>query len=135
MKVLTLEGLNILWQTISGLISPLNESITTVQSNLDDSVSDLTSKINTKVTAQTGKGLSTNDYTTAEKNKLATVEPNANYFVLTVDTELNNTSENPVQNKVINTRFANIEDSLENVTGSINAITNETIDGICNPTT
>ena len=52
-----------------------------------------------KVDAVEGKGLSTNDYTTAEKTKLAGIpEGGAN---VTVDTALSATSENPVQNKVV----------------------------------
>nr|DAM75730.1 MAG TPA: Head fiber protein [Caudoviricetes sp.] len=53
-----------------------------------------------KVDKEDGKGLSTNDYTTAEKTKLAGVEAGANKTV--VDDELSSTSTNPVQNKVIN---------------------------------
>lgn len=52
-----------------------------------------------KVDKVDGKGLSTNDFTTAEKNKLGDIEAEANKTV--VDTELSLTSENPVQNKVI----------------------------------
>lgn len=39
-----------------------------------------TTAIDTKVDKVEGKGLSTNDYTTAEKDKLAAVEANANYY-------------------------------------------------------
>ena len=52
-----------------------------------------------KVDKVSGKGLSTNDYTTAEKNKLAAIADGANKTV--VDSELSNTSTNPVQNKAI----------------------------------
>ena len=52
-----------------------------------------------KVDAVEGKGLSTNDYTTAEKNKLAGI-PEGGASV-TVDASLSATSENPVQNKVV----------------------------------
>lgn len=48
MKYLTLEGLTYFYQKITGLL-------------------------NQKVTKETGKGLSTNDYTTTEKNKLSTL--------------------------------------------------------------
>lgn len=78
-----------------------------------------------KVDKVTGKGLSTNDYTTAEKNKLAGIATGAEVNVqsdwnqtdntaddyiknkptipagVTVDSALSSTSENPVQNKVI----------------------------------
>lgn len=52
-----------------------------------------------KVDKIDGKGLSTNDYTTDEKNKLAGVATGANK--ITVDSTLSSTSTNPVQNKVI----------------------------------
>ena len=52
-----------------------------------------------KVDAVEGKGLSTNDYTTAEKTKLAGI-PEGGASV-TVDASLSATSENPVQNKVV----------------------------------
>lgn len=49
-----------------------------------------------KVDAETGKGLSSNDYTDEEKAKLAGLEN------VTVDSALSTTSTNPVQNKVVN---------------------------------
>ena len=54
---------------------------------------------NTTVAKETGKGLSTNDYTTTEKNKLAGIADGANKTI--VDSALNTSSTNPVQNKVI----------------------------------
>lgn len=56
------------------------------------------------VAKEAGKGLSTNDYTTAEKNKLAGIAEGANKT--TVDSALSASSANPVQNKVINTALA-----------------------------
>lgn len=53
-----------------------------------------------KVDKISGKGLSTNDYTTAEKNKLASIAEGANKTI--VDSELSSTSTDPVQNKVVN---------------------------------
>lgn len=55
--------------------------------------------ISGKVDAVDGKGLSTNDYTTAEKTKLDNIEPEANKTI--VDSALSDTSTNPVQNKVV----------------------------------
>lgn len=52
-----------------------------------------------KVDKITGKILSTNDYTTAEKTKLAGIEEEANKTV--IDDTLNDSSTNPVQNKVV----------------------------------
>lgn len=64
-----------------------------------------TSAMNTalanKVDKVSGKGLSTNDYTTAEKNKLAGIETGANKTV--VDSAMSTSSINPVQNKIITT--------------------------------
>ena len=56
------------------------------------------------VAKEAGKGLSTNDYTTAEKSKLAGIAEGANKT--TVDSALSASSANPVQNKVINTALA-----------------------------
>lgn len=52
-----------------------------------------------KVDKVTGKGLSTNDYTTTEKNKLAGIADGANKTV--IDSAMSSTSTNPVQNKVV----------------------------------
>lgn len=59
-----------------------------------------------KVDKVAGKGLSTNDYTTTEKNKLAGIDTGANKTV--VDSSLSTTSTNPVQNKVVNTAISNL---------------------------
>lgn len=69
-----------------------------------------------KVSTENGKGLSTNDYTTTEKNKLAGIESQANKTI--VDDSLSGSSENPVQNKVINTALSGKADSLHNHTVS-----------------
>ena len=61
-------------------------------------------KLNNKVDKVEGKALSTNDYTTAEKNKLSGIAEGANKTV--VDSTLSTTSTNPVQNKVINTALS-----------------------------
>lgn len=69
-----------------------------------------------KVSTEQGKGLSTNDYTTTEKNKLAGIESQANKTV--VDDSLSASSENPVQNKVINTALSGKADSSHDHTVS-----------------
>lgn len=53
----------------------------------------------TKVDKVEGKGLSTNDFTTAEKTKLAGIETNANHTV--VDSAISGISSNPVRNSAI----------------------------------
>lgn len=60
-----------------------------------------------KQNAEAGKGLSTNDYTTAEKTKLAGIEDGATRTV--VDAALSDTSTNPVQNKVVKTLADDVE--------------------------
>ena len=63
-----------------------------------------------KVDKVTGKGLSTNDYTADEKNKLAGIAAGANKTV--VDSALSSSSANPVQNSVINTALGNKVDKV-----------------------
>lgn len=64
----------------------------------------LSSVVENKVDKVTGKGLSTEDFTTALKDKLNGIESEANKTV--VDSALSSTSENPVQNKIINTALS-----------------------------
>lgn len=71
------------------------------QSDLDT----IKATLKNKVDKISGKGLSTNDYTTTEKNKLAGIETGANKTV--VDSSLDSTSTNPVQNKIITSSFMN----------------------------
>lgn len=78
-------------------------------------------KLDTKVDAIPGKQLSTNDYTAAEKTKLASIETGATYVI--VDSVLNDTSVNPVQGKVIKSALdskANSSD-VKNTTDEINS--------------
>lgn len=67
--------------------------------------------IGNKVDKVTGKQLSSNDYTTAEKDKLEAIEDGANKTI--VDTALSSTSTNPVQNKVINTKFNSVQSDID----------------------
>ncbi len=64
-------------------------------------LANLSSTVENKVDKVTGKGLSTEDFTTALKDKLDGIEDGANK--ITVDSALSSTSENPLQNKAINT--------------------------------
>lgn len=58
-----------------------------------------TASLALKVDKVEGKGLSTEDFTTAEKTKLAGIETNANYTV--VDRNISAVSDNPVSNGTI----------------------------------
>ncbi len=61
--------------------------------------------LDNKVDKESGKGLSTNDFTTTLKNKLDGIAEGANK--ITVDSSMSSTSTNPVQNKVIYTTLDN----------------------------
>ena len=69
-----------------------------------------------KVDKINGKGLSTEDYTSAEKTKLSGIETGANKT--TVDSSLSSSSTNPVQNKVINTALGGKANSTHDHTVS-----------------
>lgn len=86
-----------------------------------------------KVDKVSGKGLSTNDYTTAEKEKLAGIATGANKTV--VDSGLSDTSTNPVQNKVINTALGTKVDKVTGKGLSTNDLTDDLVTKINNTAT
>lgn len=91
----------------------------------------LTAKIDKKVDSVAGKDLSTNDYTTAEKTKLAGIAEGANKTV--VDSSLSASSTNPVQNKVINTALAGKASTAvatASANGLLSAADKKKLDGI-----
>ena len=67
--------------------------------------------LNNKVDKIEGKGLSTNDYTTTEKTKLANIDNEANKII--VDNNLSESSTNPVQNRIINTALNDKVNQIE----------------------
>ena len=73
---------------------------------VDGKISSVNTSLNNKVDKVDGKGLSTNDYTTTEKNKLDGIAEGANKTI--VDSALSSTSTNPVQNKVVNAAISNL---------------------------
>lgn len=88
----------------------VSEQITTATSNL--------------VVKVDGKGLSANDYTTTEKNKLAGIADGANKTV--VDTALSSSSTNPVQNKVVNSAISDLGISVKTYGAKGDGSTNDT---------
>lgn len=80
--------------------------------------------LSNKVDKVSGKGLSTNDYTTAEKNKLAGIAAGANKTI--VDSALSATSTNPVQNKAVGLKFHGVDSEIS----GINSVLNSTADEI-----
>ena len=96
------------------------------QTGLEHLWAKIVSRLSGKVDKVDGKGLSTNDYTTDEKNKLAGIATGANKTV--VDSALSSTSTNPVQNKVVNTAISNLNTLVGDTAVSTqitNAITNQ----------
>lgn len=79
---------------------------------------ELNTGLDGKVDKVEGKGLSTNDYTTAEKTKLDGIEEGANKTV--VDDTSSLTSTNPLQNKVV----------TKHLSERVNTLYDQTIDGV-----
>lgn len=117
-KVKTLE------QEITGSVETINSTITDNEEVTAGALNVLNSSIDNKVDKETGKVLSSNDYTTAEKTKLAGIAEGANKTV--VDSELTNTSSNSVQSSVL---YKTIKDNEEVTAGALYAL-NERLDNI-----
>ena len=82
----------------------------------------IVTKLGGKVDKENGKGLSSNDFTTEEKEKLARLQETVQ---IDIDSALSSTSENPVQNKIISAAITNLTDLISST------ITNEEVDEIC----
>ena len=79
--------------------------------------------LSNKVDKVSGKGLSTNDYTTAEKNKLAGIATGANKTV--VDSGISTTSTNPVQNKAVGLKFQGVDSEISGINSALNSTADE----------
>lgn len=90
--------------------SAIATNTTNISKNTDD-IQVLSGNLENKVNKVTGKGLSTNDYTTEEKYKLAGIAQEANKTV--VDTTFSTTSTNPVENRVIKTELDRFSTAVE----------------------
>ena len=84
------------FETAANKVTTLSSSSTNTQYPTAKAVYDA---LLNKVDVVEGKVLSTNDYTTSEKDKLAGIEAEATKTV--VDSALSSSSENPVQNKAV----------------------------------
>lgn len=109
-KFLDYDGALYLWGKIVAKITAMMPTKTSQLTN-DSGFLTKHQDISGKVDKVSGKALSTNDYTTADKNKLAGIAAGANKTV--VDSELSGTSTNPVQNKVINTALSGKANSAD----------------------
>lgn len=107
--------------TVNSSTRKVNITVPTKTSELtNDSNFATTTALDAKVNKVTGKGLSTNDYTTAEKDKLTAIEDGANKTI--VDIDLNSTSTNPVENKAIYTKFTSMQSDIDNKVPSSRSI-------------
>lgn len=107
--------------TVNSSTRKVNVTVPTKTSELtNDSNFATKTNLDTKVDKVSGKGLSTNDYTTAEKEKLAAIDDGANKTI--VDTALSATSTNPVQNKVIKTKFDSVQSDIDSKVPSARTI-------------
>lgn len=92
------------WEFIGYNTITVDDTLSTISENpVQNKV--VTTALNNKVDKVTGKGLSTEDYTTAEKTKLSEIESGANKTV--VDDYLSTVSTNPVQNRLISAAIIN----------------------------
>jgi hypothetical protein len=103
----------------------------------------LKAEIDTKVTAVSGKGLSTNDYTTTEKNKLSGIaegaEVNQNAFssvvigstTITADTKTDTLTISVGNNITVTPDSTNDTITISAVDTTYDAITDDEIDAIC----
>ena len=89
----------------------LEGEIDTLSGTVTSEVSRIDTALNGKVDKVSGKGLSSTDFTQAEKTKLANIQVEANKII--VDTSLNPLSTNPVQNAVICANFMTYEGVVE----------------------
>lgn len=67
----------------------IHDDLYYTETEIDDRLEAMQSNIDSKVDVVDGMGLSTNDYTTVEKDKLATIEDNANFYEHPVHTSHN----------------------------------------------
>lgn len=89
----------------------LEGEIDTLAGTVTSEVSRIDTALNGKVDKVSGKGLSSTDFTQAEKTKLANIQVEANKII--VDTSLNPLSTNPVQNAVICANFMTYQGVVE----------------------
>ena len=121
---------------------------------IQEAIDENTAAIDTKVDKVEGKGLSTNDYTTAEKDKLDAIEANANFYEhpahdshssglykVTVDASGHVSGATlaekedivalgiPAQDTTYEEEISDLSDRIDDVENSINT-TNETLEGV-----
>jgi len=99
---------------IQGDITNINTDITNIQQD----ITDLQVDVSNKVDKISGKGLSTEDYTTAEKTKLASIEPGAQVNVQSDWNQTNTAADDYIKNKPtsLSATWGSITGTLSNQT-------------------
>ena len=107
-----------------------DEQIQTIMTQVADRYTkeEINDLLNNKVDKVSGKTLSSNDYTTAEKNKLAGIATGANKTI--VDAALSSTSTNPVQNQAVNSKCVDIDNCIATNLINTSAISTTTAYGV-----
>ena len=130
---------------LSENIDLLDGSVLTIKTD----ITQLQGSLANKVDKITGKGLSANDYTDDDKEKLVKLSPiyligsglnldsitgelTASGIDVPIDTELSDTSINPVQNKVITTKIEQLEASKLSLSDVDNALSGSSINHVQN---
>lgn len=130
---------------LSDDINLLNGSILTIKTD----ITQLQGSLANKVDKITGKSLSTNDYTNDDKEKLVNLSPiyligsglnldsvtgelTASGIDVPIDSELSDTSINPVQNKIITTKIEQLEASKLSLSDVDNALSGSSINPVQN---
>lgn len=76
-----IEDINYNMDIIDSKVGNLSGLTTTIKTSIVNAINSIVIALANKVDKEAGKGLSTNDYTTIEKNKLAGIEAGANKYV------------------------------------------------------
>ena len=126
-----LSGYVLTSRTVNG--KALTANITLVASDISDvySKTEVDTALGGKVDKVTGKGLSENDYTTTEKNKLSAIEAGAQVNVIE-GVQVNGTDLTPSSKKVnvtVPTKTSDLTNDSGFITG-VDSITNAEIDAL-----
>lgn len=106
----TAGDIQVLNTKIGNNASAIATNTTNISKNAED-IQVLNGNLASKVDKVSGKGLSTNDYTKADKDKLAGIAEGANKTV--VDSTFIADSTNPVENRVIKAELDNFSTTVE----------------------
>ena len=116
-------------QSANGLMSKedktkldgISENATEIRlSDMEDNLRNMATDLGNKVDAVDGKGLSTNDYTTAEKTKLEGIAPNATAVI--VDRLLDKDSDNAISNKAVTNNINTLTGNINNLQTAVNEL-------------